>query len=234
MAATNFGSHAMQRVLLIAALLSASLAGCGRKESSDKAGPTPPPPDLPGVYAGSFACSNCKAISATLWIRADERFFLRQTYLGDDGAAQDTSYAFGRWSWDETSAELVLSSHGPDRRFKRLDGERLEQLAAVASAAKSVLTRDPNAPAFTDHVRLDGESAMSDRSATFKQCVTGLELTIADNQSLKELRRLHRALNPTHKVARTAVDAHIVAAGAATSEQLVIDKVIAMKPGSGC
>jgi hypothetical protein len=224
----------MQRFLLVTALLSASLAGCGRKESSDEPALTPLPPDLAGVYAGSFPCSNCKAISATLWIRADARFFLRQTYQGDDGKGEDTSYAFGRWSWDEKSAELVLHSHGPDRRFNRLDGERLEQVAAVASAAKGVLTRDLNAPAFTDRVRLDGESAMTEHSATFTQCVTGLELAIANNDSLKELRRLHRNLNPTHKVTLTAVDAHIVAAGAATREQLVIDRVIAIKPGSGC
>jgi hypothetical protein len=55
-----------------------------------------------------------------------------------------------------------------------------------------------------------------------------------NNDSLKELRRLHKALNPTHRVALTAIDAHIVAAGAAAGEQLVIDKVIAIKPGSGC
>jgi len=223
----------MQRFVLIAALLSASLAGCGRKQASDEPAVTPMPPDLAGVYVGSFQCSNCKAISTTLWIRADARFFLRQSYLGDAGTADDASYAFGRWSWDEKSAELVLHGHGPDRRLKRLDGDRLEQVAAAASAAKSVLARDPSSPAFTDRVRLDGESAVAERSATFKQCVTGLELSIAPNESLKELRRLHRVLNPTHKVALTAVDAHFVG-GAATSEQLVIDKVIAIKPGSGC
>jgi hypothetical protein len=225
----------MQRYFLFAALLCAAVAGCGRKDSGGAPAPTPPPSDLPGVYAGSFPCSNCKAIAATLWLRGDERFFLRQSYLGDDGAAEDASYAFGRWSWDEHAAELVLRSRGPDRRFKRLDGERLE-LLATASAVKNVFTRDPHAPAFRDRVRFDGESALTERSATFKQCVTGLELPIANEGALKELRRLHRSLNPSHKVALTAVDGHIVAiaAGAATSEQLVIDKVIAIKPGTGC
>jgi hypothetical protein len=224
----------MLRVLVIIALLSASLAGCGRKQANDEPTSTPQPPDLAGVYAGSFACGNCKEISQTLWVRGDGRFFLRQSYLSEDGKVEDASYAFGLWSWDENAAELVLRGHGPERRLKRLDGDRLEQLAAVASAAKSVLTREANAPAFTDRVRLDGESAMSERSATFKQCVTGLELAIVNNDSLKELRRLHKALNPTHRVALTAIDAHIVAAGAAAGEQLVIDKVIAIKPGSGC
>lgn len=224
----------MQRDLLFAALLCVALAGCGHKQASVGPALTPRPPDLSGVYAGSFACDNCKAIAATLWVRPDETFFLRQSYVAEDGAVADRSYAFGRWSWDEGTAELVLRGHGPDRRYKRLDAGRLEQRAATASAAKNVLTRDQQAPAFTDRVRLDGESSLSERSATFKQCVTGLELPIASNDSLKELRRLHRTLNPLNKIALTAVDAHIVAAGAAPREQLVIDKVIALKPGSGC
>jgi hypothetical protein len=225
----------MQRYVLLAALLCALLAGCSRKDSSGAPALTPLAADLPGVYAGAFACSNCKAITATLWLRPDERFFLRQSYLGDDGAAEDASYAFGRWSWDEHAAELVLRSHGPERRFKRLDGERLEQLA-TASAVKNVFTRDPHAPAFTDRVRFDGESALTERGATFTQCITRLELPIANEGALKELRRLHRSLNPAHKVALTAVDGHIVAGapGAGSREQLVIDKVIAIKPGSGC
>jgi len=221
----------MQRYLLFAALLSASLAGCGHKDSSGAPARTPLPSDLTGVYASSFACSNCKAIAATLWLRDDSRFFLRQRYMGDDGASGDASYAFGRWSWDETAAELVLRSGGPERHFKRLDDERLELLATASG--KNVFSRDPHSPAFTDRVRLDGESTMTEHGATFTQCVTGLEMPIASNDGLKELRRLHRSLNPTHKITLTAVDAHIVKVATA-SEQLVIDKVIAIKPGSGC
>jgi hypothetical protein len=227
------GSQAMQRYLLCAALLCASLAGCGRKGSGD--GPTPLPPNLPGVYAGSAACSNCKAIAATLWLRPDGRFFLRQRYLSEDGAAHDAAYAFGRWSWDERAAELVLRSRGPERRFKRLDGERLEQLATSA-AVKSLFTRDPRAPAFTDRVRFEGQSELGERGATFRQCVTGLELPIVNGGDLAELRRLSGALNPSHKLALTVVDGHLVLAalGGAKREQLVIDKVITIKPGSGC
>ena len=220
----------MQRHFLFAALLSASLAGCGRKDSSEAPALTPLPSDLPGVYVSSFACSNCKVIAATLWLRGDSRFFLRQRYFGGEGASEDASYAFGLWTWDETTAELVLRTGGPERHLKRLDGERLE---LVTNAGKDLFTRDQQSPAFTDRVRLDGESTMTDHGATFTQCVTGLEMPIASNDALKELRRLHRSLNPTHKVALTAVDAHIVRATTA-NEQLVIDKVIAIKPGSGC
>lgn len=222
----------MQRYFSIATLFCVSLAGCGRN-SGEAPALTSQPRDLPGVYVSSMACSNCKVIAATLWVRDDGRFFLRQRYVGDDGAAVETSYGFGRWSWDQAAADLVLRGHGPERHFKKLDGERLEFTSAPA---KDVFTRDPRSPAFTDRARFEGESVMTDRGATFTQCVTGLEMPIVSNEPLNELRRLHRSLNPAHKVARTAVDAHIiaVAVGAATKEQLVIDKVIEIKPGTGC
>ena len=55
----------MRRYLLCAALLCAALAGCGRNGSSAGPTPTPLPPNLPGVYAGSVACSNCNATRMT-------------------------------------------------------------------------------------------------------------------------------------------------------------------------
>ena len=220
----------MRRRRIFTIFVAALLFGCHRGGSNGGSVVTPPPPNLAGVYAASFPCSNCKEIAATLWLRADERFFLRQSYVGDTGVADQTSYAFGLWSWDEHAAEIALRGHGPDRRLKRLDSDRLEWLGNAA--AKTILQRDPSAPAFADKVLFDGESKVSDHDATFTQCITGLELPIADAGALKELRRQHRVLNPTHKIAFTTVDAHIVASG--SGEQLVIDKVIKLKPGAGC
>ncbi len=220
----------MRRRRVLTLLICALLLGCHRGGSNGAPAVTPLPADLPGVYAASFPCSNCKEIAATLWLRADERFFLRQSYVGDAGKAEEASYAFGLWSWDEHAAELVLRGHGPDRRLKRLDSDRLEWLGNTS--AKVAFNRDPSAPAFSDKLVFDGESVVSDHGATFTQCITGLELPIADGGALKELRRQQRVLNPAHKIAFTTVDAHIVGAGA--GEQLVIDKVIKLKPGAGC
>ena len=53
---------------------------------------------------------------------------------------------------------------------------------------------------------------------------------------LEELRRQHRVLNPSHKVALTTVEGRVTTAadGDAAHEVLVIDKVIGLKPGTGC
>ena len=222
--------------LLALALALSSASGCSRHSTDEQQTTFPMPDNLVGVYGGSFPCGNCKEIAATLWLRSDDRFFLRQSIVVESGATESSSYSFGQWRWDESAAEIVLSGRGPERRLGQLDAERLQ--LRTASPTEHVLTRDASAPPFADRVLLEGESAVVDKGgATFVQCVTGLELPIAEAGAYKELRRQHRVLNPRHKVAFTTVEAHIayVAAGDATREMLVLDKLVEpIKPGKGC
>jgi hypothetical protein len=225
----------MNRCLPFLLFVLAAAGGCS-KRSADEAPPAVPmPAALPGVYDGTLPCADCKEIAATLWLRGDERFFLRQSIVVDDGTTESSSYSFGRWRWDETAAEIVLSGRGPDRRLARLDADRLE--LRTASPLQQLLVRDASARPFTDRVQLEGESAVTENGATFVQCVTGLELPIADAGAFKELRRQHRVLNRSGKVALTTLDAHLtsVAAGDSTTEVLVVDRVVEpIKPGKGC
>jgi hypothetical protein len=226
-------NRTLHRSLSLLAL--AAVAGCGEPASDAPAPPAPMPASLPGTYDGALPCANCKEIAATLWLRADERFFLRQTIVADSGAAEGSSYSFGHWRWDEATGEVVLAGRGPDRRLAPVDADRLELRSA--SAGRQLLVRDAAAPPFEDRVQIEGESTVTDRGASFVQCVTGLELPIADAGAFKELRRQHRALNRTRKVAFTTVEAHftIVAAGDSTREVLVVDRVVEpIKPGKGC
>jgi hypothetical protein len=222
------------RRLLLSALLLAALAGCSRQSSDEEVATTPMPSGLPGVYSGAFPCSNCQAIDAMLWIREDGRFFWRQSYAGTAGAADDKTYSFGLWSWDERAGEVVLQGRGPARRLAPLDADRFE--LRTASVIPHVLGRDPTAPPFSESALLEGESTIVGNGATFTQCVTGLEFPVATTGALKELRRQHRVLNATHKVALTTIEGHITTAteGGATREVLVIDKVVGLKVGTGC
>jgi hypothetical protein len=218
------------------ALAVALAAGCGRRSADEPPSTFPMPAGLAGVYGGSFPCGNCKHIAATLWLRDDARFFLRQSIVLESGATESSSYSYGRWSWDETSAEIVLAGRGPERRLAPIDSARLE--LRTASNLQHVLARDADAPAFTDRVQLDGESAVGDKGgASFVQCVTGLEFPVAEVGAYKELRRQHRVLNPRRKVALTSVAAHLanVTANGVTREWLVVDEVLTpIKPGTGC
>lgn len=200
------------------------------------------PATVPGVYAGEFPCSNCAAIAATLWLRPDGAFFLRQEFAEDAAARSAPSkrepgsvtYGLGRWSWDEIGAEIVLRGAGPERRLTVRDEQHL--LLRAASPIEHVLERDAAAPRFEDRVTLDGESAVSEKSATFRECLTGLTFDIADSGAYRELRRQHRRMNPRGRVALTTIEGHLVAAhdGTTPSERLVVDRFITIKPGTGC
>jgi len=198
------------------------------------------PAGIAGVYSGEFPCSNCAKIDATLWLRPDGRFILRQRSQDDAATsgpntpqAQSAAYGLGRWSWDDIAAQLVLRGAGPERRLTVRDAEHLE--LRVASPLEHVLARDHAAPVFRDRLPLDGESAVTASGATFKECLTGLEFpVVVDAGAYQQLRRYHRTMNARGKVALTAVEGHLVSGGATTSERLVVDTVISLKPGTSC
>lgn len=231
----------MRRFTSILALCAALMGGCDRREEvQEKIEPrTPMPPGIAGVYAGDFPCSNCAAIEATLWLRPDGRFFLRQRFADDAESSSKTSqtpaatYGLGRWVWDEIAAELVLRGAGPERRLVVRDAENLQLRAA--SAIAHILVRDRNEPAFRDRITLDGESELTQTGATFKECLTGLVLpVVVDAGAYRQLRQHHRTMNARQKVALTVVEGHLVTNAATASERLVVDKVISIKPGTGC
>jgi hypothetical protein len=229
-----------RRLTAILALFAALQGGCER-ESGEKTEPrTSMPSAVAGVYAGEFPCSNCAKIEATLWLRQDGRFFLRQRFVDDPatpaGEKPPTSssiYGLGLWSWDDIAAQLVLHGAGPERRLTVRDTEHLE--LRVTSPVEHILARDHHEPAFKDRITLDGESAVSATGATFKECLTGLELpVVVDAGAYRQLRHYHRTMNARGKIALTVVEGHLVPAGSTTGERLVVDAFISIKPGKGC
>jgi NlpE N-terminal domain/NlpE C-terminal OB domain len=231
----------MKRPLtLILALGATLLGGCGG-DSRDGTARTPTPATLAGVYAGEFPCSNCAAIEATLWLRPDGGFVLRQQFLDDPAAPSSnaprgpsTTYGLGRWNWDDVSAEVILRGRGPERRLVVRDEGELQ--LRVASPIDHVLERDATAPRFGDRLTLDGESAVRETGASFKECASGLTFSVADAGAYRELRRQHQRMNPRGKVALTTVEGHLITVGngSTKSERLVVDAFIAIKPGTGC
>jgi hypothetical protein len=229
----------MPRFTLLLALVAALIGGCDSEVQEKIEARTPMPVGLAGVYAGDFPCSNCAAIEATLWLRPDGRFFLRQRFVDHaessaDRPAQGTAatYGLGRWAWDEIAAELVLRGAGPERRLGVRDSEHLELKAA--SPIAHVLARDRNEPPFKDRITLGGESVVTANAATFKECLTGLELPVVDAGAYRQLRHYHREMNTRGKVALTIVEGHLVTGAATARERLVVDRFISIKPGTGC
>jgi hypothetical protein len=220
------------------ALVAASAGGCSGKSSDEGERRTPMPATLAGVYSGTFPCSNCAAIETTLWLRTDGAFVLKQRLVDDpatpsgDATGPATTFGLGRWSWDEVLAETMLRGRGPERRLVVREDGSLQ--LRVASPVEHVLARDAAATPFTDRLVLEGESAVSEIGATFKECATGVTFAVADAGVYRELRRQHRRMNARGKVALTTVEGHLTGDESSASERLVVDAFIAIKPGTGC
>ena len=238
-----------RQLTAILALLAALQAGCQSGDSGDssESRTTPMPLGLAGVYAGEFPCSNCAKIEATLWLRPDGLFFLRQRFVDDSATATATAsatakttprapsatYGLGHWSWDDFEAEVVLRGPGPERRLSVRDTDHLR--LRVSSPLEHILARDHDEPAFHDRLTLSGESAVTATGATFKECLTGLNLPIVvDAGAYRQLRNYHRTMNSRGKTALTVVEGHVVTARDGSNEKLVVDAFISMKPGTGC
>jgi hypothetical protein len=193
------------------------------------------PPSLIGTYAGEFPCSNCAAIDAALWLRADGRYVFRQRYL-DAAGAQDGPDAFsiGRWVWDEVSAQLVLKGMGPERRFNAIETDQLEWI--VAAAIPHVLHLDFAATSVAESMPVSGVAIVQGNNATFRECQTALEFEVAGDGAMSDLRRQHRAFSPRGKPALTSVYAHLgqVTAGGQTREVWVVDRVLRVSPNETC
>jgi len=227
-----------RRLTAVLLLLAALQGGCGSSSGEKTEARTPMPLGLAGVYAGEFPCSNCAKIDATLWLRPDGRFFLRQRFVDDTDISAgrkaptpSATYGLGRWSWDDLAAQLVLRGAGPERRLTVRDTEHLE--LRVTSPIEHILARDDHEPDFADRVTLDGESEVTANGATFKECLTGLELpVVVDAGAYRQLRHYHRTMNARGKIALTMVEGHFIYGG--SSERLVVDAFISIKPGTGC
>jgi len=239
--------------------VTASVAGCGdsdgdrrlhdnpyrigfsqRGDDASRVELTPMPDGLPGVYSGEFPCPICDGIAATLWLRQDDRFFLKQTYLGGEPGAGDaveitqtSAYTLGRWRWDEQAAQIVLEAP-VQRRLSRIDEQSLQ--LESASTADHVLTRDAATPPFSDRVRMDGESAIVDGNGVFKECLTGLSVPMVKNSAFSELRKQHRTLNPRDQVTRTEIEGRFISVNlnGVVTEMLIVDHVLKLLPGTGC
>jgi hypothetical protein len=226
--------RALLRRALALALAATLVGACADDGGRSEPLSTPMPAMLIANYSGDFPCSNCAAIAAALWLRADGRFFLRQRYADDGATGPQSAYSLGRWRWDAAAAELRLQGVGPERVLRLLDANRLE--LQTASSGPHVLTRDPSLPPFADSIPVTGVAVVSGATATFRECLSQLELAVATDGAFGELRRQHRILSPRGRPALTAVDAHLLraVAGDHVRELWVIDRVFSVNPDKAC
>ncbi len=211
-----------------AALLLAVLpaAGCGeadRHTADVTASPAPAP--APGLWQGTFPCTDCPGIDVTLWLRPDGGFFLRQHYLADDG--DERYYALGRWVWDEEQAVLRLRGSGPERWFERTTDGRLAM--QVPSDLPHRLERRGDLVPFTDTVTVEGEYEGAGRR--FRECRSGLAWPVARAGDYRRLVHQYGRV-PRGELALLTIRGRLEPTD--DGETLVIEELVQLKPGRGC
>lgn len=215
-------------LLIIATGISAA---CGRPEPRPQ---TPAAVSAPaaGVYSGIFPCDGCPGIATTVWLRPDGRFFLRQAYSGSAGEADARVFGLGRWRWEASEAELVLSGAGPERRFERRGPSALALLTVSPQA--HLLSHDPDAAEFGDPLRLKGMTRLDDGRATLTECLTGLTTAIAQTGDYPRLARHLSRLGGRSRAVLAEFVGHFTWTGDGELATAVIDEFITLKPAMSC
>jgi hypothetical protein len=222
----------MWRETLILGALAGALGACGGAEPERAAASAFEPPPLPGVYAGTFPCANCLGIDTRLWLRADQRFFIRQHYREETDDPAPDAYGLGRWSWDTAKGHLVLSGAGPVRTFARDGASGLKLL--TSSEIEHRLEREPVTSDFTDLFRFEGIVVASGDSASLAECLTGLTAPIEHAGAYRSFIREYRSLIGYDQPALVAVEGRFNWGENGLPESIVLAEVITVKPDRNC
>lgn len=220
----------MSRSRAVVALLTLWCSGCGDSFRAEAPASDLAMSSLPGVYGGTFPCTNCAGIATTLWLRPDGRFFFRQRYPAEDPGGVSAAYNIGRWHWDGTDGVLVLAGAGPPRKFLWPHKDRLEML--VPSELDHRLSRSSASPAFTDRVRMEGIAVVHDGKASFTECLTGLVAEVKRERDYPRFLRQYRKL--AQRAVFAELEGHFAWGRGGSPASLVIDRFLTVKPGQTC
>lgn len=209
-------------------LLLVVLTACG--DSVDRQVPPGTPVSaLPGVYAGQFPCVNCPAISTTLWLRADGRYFIRQQYLADENDAEATAFGLGRWDWVDADRTVVLTGEGPQRIFTWPDHDTL--IMRTQSDLEHRLVRAPGAPEFGSSIRMAGTMTMAGAGALFTECATGLEAPVEKGGDYRRLLHQYRSVAGVGERALVEIEGRFSWSTDGAPASLTIDRLVTVKEG---
>jgi hypothetical protein len=187
---------------------------------------------LPGVYEGVYPCDGCPGITATLWLRADGRFFLRQRYPADDSREAMDAYNLGRWSLIADDRAIELRGAGPRRTFVRTDRDTL--LMQTDSDLEHRLTRDPTKPDFSATIRMAGMMRMLGDSASFTECLTGFVAPVSKGGDFARFRHQYRSAGGRNESTYVELEGRFSWLGDGTLKSLTIERFVTVKANGAC
>lgn len=186
----------------------------------------------PGVYSGVFPCADCPGITTTLWLRADGRFFYRQSYAADDANEAVTAYSLGRWNSVAGVSAIELVGSGPIRTFVRADRNTL--LMQTDSDLEHRLVRNADTPEFSDVIPLAGTMRLSGGTASFTECLTELVAPVSKGGDYARFRHQYRSVGGRNKPVYAELEGRYSWSRDGTPESLKIVRFITIRKDSTC
>jgi len=219
------------RRLSVVCFAAALVGGCGG-DAGDESSTELPATSLPGVYSGVFPCETCPGIPTTLWLRSDQRFFLKQEYTATEEHQAMNAYSLGRWSWQAEQQELVLSGAGPERRFTRPDANAL--VMQTYSALEHRLDRNVGSASFDESILMRGTMRPAGDGMVFSECLTGLAAPVRKGGDYRRFTHQYRSTAARGKPVFVELEGRFSWAADGAPQSVRIERFVTIKADATC
>lgn len=230
----------MKKTLLsaMAAFTLFALIGCNNRSEVDVIQPTQVAELKPmqQSWRGILPCADCEGIETSLFLEKDGTWVMNERY---QGVREEPSSFASYGTWARTADKLVLTDSQGEKSYYRAKGEALEMLDREGNPVESQFnyTLEPVKSSLpVTPMAMRGMYFYMADAATFTDCATGKQVSVASNAEL-ELGYL-AARGTSEKPVLLSVEGHFtLEANPDTHEPvktLMADKEIKFIPGKSC
>ncbi|ENG2553359.1 TPA: envelope stress response activation lipoprotein NlpE [Citrobacter farmeri] len=230
----------MKKTLLsaMAAFTLFALIGCNNRSDVDVIQPTQVAELKPmqQSWRGILPCADCEGIETSLFLEKDGTWVMNERY---QGVREEPSSFASYGTWARTADKLVLTDSQGEKSWYRAKGEALEMLDREGNPIESQLnyTLAPvKATLPVTPMAMRGMYFYMADAATFTDCATGKQVSVASNAELE--RGYLAARGASEKPVLLSVEGHFtLEANPDTHEPvktLMADKEIKFIPGKSC
>ncbi|HCD2001067.1 envelope stress response activation lipoprotein NlpE [Citrobacter farmeri] len=230
----------MKKTLLsaMAAFTLFALIGCNNRSDVDVIQPTQVAELKPmqQSWRGILPCADCEGIETSLFLEKDGTWVMNERY---QGVREEPSSFASYGTWARTADKLVLTDSQGEKSWYRAKGDALEMLDREGNPIESQLnyTLAPvKATLPVTPMAMRGMYFYMADAATFTDCATGKQVSVASNAELE--RGYLAARGASEKPVLLSVEGHFtLEANPDTHEPvktLMADKEIKFIPGKSC
>lgn len=230
----------MKKTLLsaMAAFTLFALIGCNNRSEVDVIQPTQVAELKPmqQSWRGILPCADCEGIETSLFLGKDGTWVMNERY---QGVREEPSSFASYGTWARTADKLVLTDSQGEKSYYRAKGDALEMLDREGNPIESqfnyTLAPVKSSLPVTPMAMRGMYFYMAD-AATFTDCATGKQVSVASNAELE--RGYLAARGASEKPVLLSVEGHFtLEANPDTHEPvktLMADKEIKFIPGKSC